>query len=114
MNSFAATPGFAGRRPTPTPVRLTRRGQVVLTVVFVALLMTVLTVFGSHSAATGESGTPVRTHAVVVGRGDTLWGIASKVAAPGKVGEMVIRIRELNALSTSGLAVGQRIAVPIG
>jgi len=87
---------------------------VVLVVLFLAVLLAVLTGFGSHSAATGESGTPVRTRTVEVGEGDTLWGLASDVAKPGKVGDMVIRIRELNALPSSGLVEGQQIAVPVG
>ena len=78
------------------------------------LLMAVLTVYGSHSAATGEAGTPVATRTVEVGQGDTLWEIASEVAAPGQVRDMVHQIQELNALSSAALQVGQEIAVPVG
>ena len=51
---------------------------------------------------------------VVVQPGDTLWVIASEVAAPGDVREMVHRIQELNAMAGPGLAVGQKVAVPVG
>jgi hypothetical protein len=95
------------------PVRLTLRGRVVVTLLFVAALMVVLTVFGGHSAATGESGAPVKTRTVQVGEGDTLWDIASKVAAPGKTREMVHQIEELNALPGPALVEGQQIAVPV-
>ncbi|MEO5710279.1 MAG: LysM peptidoglycan-binding domain-containing protein [Nocardioidaceae bacterium] len=118
MSTIAFTPGFAPsrtRRPVRTkPVRLTRRGQVVAVLVLLGLLMAVLTVYGSHSAATGETGTPVATRTVEVGQGDTLWAIASETAAPGHVREMVHQIQELNALSSSALQVGQEIAVPVG
>ena len=43
-----------------------------------------------------------------------LWGIASDVAEPGQVRDMVHQIQELNALSGSSLQVGQEIAVPVG
>jgi LysM repeat protein len=97
----------------PAPVRLTRLGRVVVVLVMLALLLTALTVFGPHSAATGEKGTPVPTRTVEVGEGDTLWGIAAKVAKPGETRAMVQRIEELNALSGPELSVGQQIAVPV-
>ncbi|MGZ4428606.1 MAG: LysM peptidoglycan-binding domain-containing protein [Nocardioidaceae bacterium] len=117
MSSIAVSPSFTVRRPAraaSTPVRLTRRGRVVVTVLFLGLLMATLVVFGARSAATGEPGTPVRTHTVQVGEGDTLWEIASRVAAPGQTREMVLKIEELNALSSAALREGQRIAVPVG
>lgn len=95
-------------------VRLTRRGRVVAVVLLLALIFAVLTVFGSHSAATGEVGTPVQTRTVEVAPGDTLWGIASDVAAPGEVRDLVHQIQELNAMDGPGVTVGQEIAVPVG
>ena len=81
---------------------------------FVALVFAALTVFGGQSAATGEAGAPVPTRTVEVGPGDTLWGIASTVAEPGEVREMIHQIQELNALSGAALVAGQEIAVPVG
>ena len=129
MSTIAATPGLAlpRRRPAPmrpvasspataveSPVRLTRRGRLALTLMFLVAVSVVLTVFGATSAATGEAGKPVPTRSVFVEPGDTLWGIAAEVAAPGEVREMTHRIQELNAMSGSGVAVGQELAVPIG
>ena len=126
MSSFAISPGFAAPRARATrvarpgrvvrpagTVRLTRRGRLVVTFVFLGLMLAALTVFGATSAATGEAGEPVPTRTVLVDEGDTLWMIASEVAAPGEVREMVHRIEELNALSGAGVYVGQRIAVPV-
>lgn len=117
MSTIAAAPEFRFTRPgvsrTPS-VRLTRRGRLTLLVLFVGLLFLVFTVFGGQSAATGEAGEPVQTRTVVVGDGDTLWGIASEVAEPGEVREMVHHIRELNALPSASLMRGQELAVPIG
>jgi Tfp pilus assembly protein FimV len=110
--SAAARPA-APASPT-APVRLTRRGRVFVVLLFLGLLMVTLTVFGSHSAATSDRGTPVHTRTVEVDRGDTLWTIASSVAKPGHVRETIHQIEELNALTGPGLTVGQEIAVPVG
>jgi len=120
MSTMAAAPGYAyrttrrgaaGQKPS---VRLTRRGRLTLLVLFICLVFGVLTVFGGHSAATGEAGEPVQTRTVVVGEGDTLWGIASEIAEPGEVREMIHHIKELNALPSVSLMRGQEIAVPVG
>ena len=134
MSTLAVAPGYAAPReravraarpvrpavraaapaPAAAPVRLTRRGRLVVTLLFVVALTVLATVFGATSAATGEAGTPVPTRTVVVQEGDTLWAIAGEVAAPGDVREMVHRIQELNALPGSGLTLGQELAVPLG
>ncbi|NUS52133.1 MAG: LysM peptidoglycan-binding domain-containing protein [Nocardioidaceae bacterium] len=56
----------------------------------------------------------MQTRTVVVGQGDTLWDIAGTVAEPGETRAIVHQIQELNALDSSGLSVGQEIAVPVG
>ena len=135
MSTIVATPGLAPRRrpaarpvrpasrtavrtparPTraAAPVRLTRRGRLVLALLFLVTLSVVLTVFGASSAATGEAGRPVPTRTVVVEPGDTLWMIAAEVSEPGEVRETVHRIQQLNALVGSGVTVGQELAVPL-
>lgn len=120
MSTIAAAPGIALRtaaRPSvperTSTVRLTRRGRLVLLGLFVALGFVVMNVMGNHSAATGEAGEPVETRTVVVGSGDTLWEIASDVAEPGKVREMIRYIQELNALPSVSLRAGQELAVPV-
>lgn len=105
-------PGAGTPVAHPT-VRLTRRGRIVLVVVFLAALLAALTVFGTTSAATGSAGDPVPTRTVMVEPGDTLWGIAAEVAEPGGTRELVTRIQELNALSSPALQPGQRLAVPV-
>jgi LysM domain-containing protein len=126
MSTIAAAPGFGTRRPAatrrvahrtaaaPVDVRLTRRGRLVLLVLFLGLVTAALMGLGGQSAATGEAGDPVPTRTVVVHEGDTLWAIASEVAAPGDVREMIHQIEELNALSGASLSEGQEIAVPVG
>lgn len=97
-------------------LRLTRRGRVV---VFALLLMAVLTlsvVFGGGSVATGEQRMPSPTEVVVVGQGDTLWAIASEIAA--ETGErdvrtVMARIVDLNGLESGMLQAGQELRIPL-
>lgn len=125
MSTIAVGPGFGSTRSTvrrpvrgsvaaPVQVRLTRRGRLVLLVAFVGIALAALMAFGGQSAATGEAGAPVETRTIVVTEGDTLWAIASEVAAPGEVRAMIHQIQELNALSSASLAQGQTLAVPVG
>lgn len=95
------------------PARLTRRGRLTVTLVFLGAVLLAAVAFGARSAATGDAGSPVPTRMVQVGPGDTLWGIASQVAGPGQVREKVLQIEELNALPGPALRVGQRLAVPM-
>lgn len=99
------------RRQAP-PVQLTRRGQVVLTLLMLVAVLGVLAMFGQQSAATGDAGYTGKTTTVVVGEGDTLWGIASEVAEPGGTRAMVHEIQTLNSLPGPVLEVGQKLAVP--
>ena len=118
-HGFRTTPAFRPRArqrsavAVASSVRLTRRGRLVLLAFFLGLVFSALMVFGGQSAATDEQGAPLETELVVVGDGDTLWGIASTVAEPGEVREMIHRIQELNALSSGSLRQGQQLAVPV-
>jgi LysM repeat protein len=125
MSTIAVAPGFGSTRtavrrparpatPRTTSLHLTRRGRLVFLAAFIAMVFAALTVFGGQSAATGEAGAPVQTRTVEVAQGDTLWAIASTVAEPGEVREMIHQIQELNALTSASLVVGQEIAVPVG
>ena len=119
MSTIAAAHdfGFGSTRRAPSActseVRLTRRGRLAVLALFLGLAFVVLTVVSGHSAATGEAGRPVETRTIVVGEGDTLWGIASKIAEPGKVRETIHYIEELNALPSASLMRGQELAVPV-
>ena len=96
------------------PLRLTRRGRLVVTLLLLGLVLALFTVFGGYSAATGEAGEQLPTRTVVVGEGDTLWAIASAVAGPGETREVVHEIQELNSLPGPELVEGQELAVPVG
>ena len=97
--------------PAPRPVRLTRRGRLV---VFIAALLALLAlaVVGSQIASAGEHPGTVRTHTVLVHPGDSLWDVAARVAGNGDVTAMEDRIMKLNGLSTDSVQAGQVLRVP--
>lgn len=113
----APTPGRerAGARAagaSEASLRLTRRGRAVLVVL--ALLVVLGGVVGGRAVADGpQQATEVTTHAVMAG--ETLWQIAADVAAPGEdVRDVVLRLQELNGLSSASLLAGQVLLLPVG
>ncbi|MBB5135147.1 hypothetical protein HNP84_004883 [Thermocatellispora tengchongensis] len=104
------------RHPAP-PLRLTRRGRVVLVV---AVAMIALGVFWLGTRAVGIASTwhhPGSQHAglpwVVVGQGDTLWEIADAVSPEADPAPMVRKIMNLNGLSSTVITPGMRLYVPL-
>jgi hypothetical protein len=96
-------------------VRLTRRGRVVVLLLGVVLALAAGVFLGAGSVATEHPGTPAPTAIVMVGAGDTLWGIAADAAAAtgeDDVRAMVARIERLNALESAMVLSGQRLRVP--
>jgi hypothetical protein len=111
-------PGHRVRRPAPAPqprptLRITRRGRLVLTLAFVAVLAA-LGIAGGSQALAGSAAQPVPVHAVTVLPGDTLWSIAEPVTPPGEdVRDVIAEIAELNGLESSAVYAGQRLTVPL-
>lgn len=90
-------------------LRLTRRGRVV---VFVLAMLLVLAAFVLLSGGSVATETPEATEVVMVGTGETLWGIAAARALEGDVLEMVAHIQELNDLDSAAVLAGQKLRVP--
>lgn len=103
--------------PSHTRLRMTSRGRrVVLGVVSLPIAAAVFFgVMGSGealasrvaSASAGEFST------VVVEPGDSLWSIALDVAPGSDPRDVIDEIVRLNALGSSSVDVGQRIAIPV-
>ena len=117
--TVAHAPGAQGRgvaavRPAPATsgaVHLTARGRAVLVVLGLVLAVTGALTAGSAAADDPAAGLPVS--AVTVAPGDTLWGIAAELAAPGEDVRVVVdRLAELNGGLDAGLQAGQQILVP--
>ncbi|GIH90450.1 LysM peptidoglycan-binding domain-containing protein [Planobispora siamensis] len=109
-----ARPGKGARSPR-RPVRLTRRGRIVVVVLLVLVTLAMLWV-GSRIAPASAAGHPGREGLpwVRVHQGDTLWEIAEAVTPEGDPAVTVDRIMELNGLSGTLIRPGTRIYLPAG
>ena len=105
----AGTASWSAQR---TPVRLTRRGRLVV-VTLLAVVALLAVVVGSLRAvdATTQSSAPVVQH-VTVAPGETLWQIAGRVAPYDDRRDTVDRIIELNGLRSAKVGAGQDLLVP--
>ena len=111
--------GPARTRPTVSPdgaapVRLTRRGKIVVLLVAAVAIGVLAIMFGPSSTATGDAGVPQQTTSVRVVPGHTLWQIAAEANPDGDIRDTVDDIVELNSLpNASALQMGSEIAVPV-
>jgi nucleoid-associated protein YgaU len=105
-------------RPRPStatgdpPLRLTRRGRLVVVLAVLAMAYVALTMMSAPAASTGQV-RHVRAHTVVVTPGETLWDIARSVAPESDPRDVVAEIVDLNSLTDPGaIRVGQPLDVP--
>src|SRR2546430_17204915 len=92
----------------PAPVRLTRRGRVVLLV----LLLVVATAVAGLVAAPGQAAErPAAAPTVVVRPGDTLWSIARRYEPRRDAFETIDDIRRLNGIGDFTVHPGQRLGL---
>ncbi len=105
--------------PAPTAVsapqvRLTRRGRVAVVLAALGVIVALMVVFGSGTAATSDAGTIVDTATVTVQPGQTLWSIAADANPDGDIRDTVDDIVRLNALADGqSLQMGTPLAVPV-
>ena len=98
------------RRPEP-PLRLTRRGRVVvLTLLALIACAASVVLFTTASRASSDPSAPAPT--ITVRPGDTLWGIASAVRPGRDARESVAELCELNHLTGYDLQPGQVLTLP--
>lgn len=102
-------------RPS-APVRLTRRGRVVVICAVAFVLLTCLWVGARHGARATSEGdrgpSSVRLESVVVGPHDTLWGIAVRTRPGVDPRVTVQRMIDLNALPGAVVNPGQTVYIP--
>ncbi|WP_427115237.1 LysM peptidoglycan-binding domain-containing protein [Pseudarthrobacter scleromae] len=108
-------------RPAPLPpLRLTRRGRIVLIgiplVLLAALLLSLAGFFNSPAKASDSAADLETTSAVsvTVQPGQSLWGIAATVAPERDARDVVADIVQLNNLSAGTVFPGQQLFVPAG
>jgi hypothetical protein len=105
-------------RAEPPPLRLTRRGRIVVAVT-AALLVTIISLLAAGVAQATNHGLSPRAARqnlvqVVVRPGQTLWSVAES-ADPDQDTRVVVRqIVDLNSLSGPTVQAGQQLWVPRG
>ena len=115
----ASEPSVQAQAPLP-PLRLTRRGRVVLIgiplILLAALLLSLAGFFNSPAKASDTAADLVATPtvSVTVQPGQTLWGIAASVAPGRDARDVVADIVQLNNLAGGPVIPGQELFVPAG
>jgi hypothetical protein len=92
---------------------LTARGRVVIGLILTLMAIFVWVLFGSGTADAAGSSSGSATSVVVVQPGENLWSISQGIDPEGDPRDLVIRIREINALGSQHVFPGQSLIVPI-
>jgi hypothetical protein len=101
--------------PSPvTPVRLTRRGRVVVLLALITLLLAAFSLgrVGSQAAPKGKGGATAQLSQTVVHPGESLWAVAHRVAPGHDPRAVVDQIADLNHLESGALQPGQLLLIP--
>ena len=75
------------------------------------IVLGAISFFGPAASASVENASVTRT-VVVVKHGETLWDIAQAVDPHGDTRDTVVRIMELNSLTSTSVDTGQRLEIP--
>ncbi len=97
---------------TPAPLRLTRRGRLVVLLVVLAVACAGFALLGGPAVSTSQTH-HAAAHTVVVRGGETLWDIASRIAPDQDPRVVIADIVDLNHLPDAGsIRLGQEIFIP--
>ncbi|WP_314728487.1 LysM peptidoglycan-binding domain-containing protein [Rothia mucilaginosa] len=102
-----SVPGSIRRLGTP---RGFLKGLPLLTLAAL-IVLGAISFFGPAASASVENASVTRT-VVVVKHGETLWDIAQAVDPQGDTRDTVVRIMELNSLTSTSVDAGQRLEIP--
>ena len=101
---------------TYSPLRLTRRGRLVVGALLLGLTMgfavAVPGVVPTPATATSDPGVSAVADKITVRPGDTLWAIAERVRPGADPRATIARIRDMNGLGSSPAQAGQVLLVP--
>ena len=75
------------------------------------IVLGAISFFGPAASASGENASVTQT-VLVVKHGETLWDIAQAVDPQGDTRDTVVRIMELNSLTSTSVDAGQRLEIP--
>jgi LysM domain len=108
----------ARAKATDVPLRLTRRGRVVIAVAAAILMAAVSLIAAGAVQATSRSAPPrVAEQAlarVVVRPGQSLWSVAERADPGADTRQVIQQIVELNGLTGDAVVAGQWLWVPRG
>ena len=102
-----SVPGSIRRLGTPLGFL---KGLPLLTLAAL-IVLGAISFFGPAASASVENASVTRT-VVVVKHGETLWDIAQAVDPHGDTRDTVVRIMELNSLTSTSVDAGQRLEIP--
>jgi Tfp pilus assembly protein FimV len=103
----------AARSPRPAPVRLTRRGRLILVLTMMAVLVAVGLVLGHGSSqAAGRGNAAATSQTLTVRPGETLWSVAARIAPHSDPRLVVADIESRNHLGGVEVRAGQQLRVP--
>jgi hypothetical protein len=110
----ATRPQSPHPRAASVPLRLTRRGRIVMAVAAVLLLSLLSLIVARSAEATNQA--PARPGPglaqVTVSSGQSLWSVAENADPSADTRVVVQQIVELNGLTGSAVFAGQRLWVP--
>jgi hypothetical protein len=117
----SASPGLqrAAGRPEAPPLRLTRRGRLVVGVFAVLLATVVLSVVAMAAAGRAQASNHGRggggyqgMHQIVVRPGETLWAIASQAEPTADPRQVIDEIMTANSMTSTVVVAGELLWVP--
>ena len=98
------------------PLRITRRGRVLLLMSLVAVLFGSFSLGRANSEAAPEAGPAIAAASfdeTVVQAGESLWTVARRIAPDNDPRQVVAQIRALNKMEGSQIQVGQLLLLPV-
>ena len=98
--------------PDPGRTHLTRRGRLAVVLTLAVLLFGAFSLGRSGAEGATSSAPSPSLEQTVVQPGETLWGVASRIAPGQDPRPVVEQIRRLNDLETATLQVGQQLLLP--
>ena len=100
----------------PSGVVLNRRGRLARTLVILSLAIVMVATF-AFSAGAGSTdsmaATPDSYVTVIVGRGESLWSLAGRMAGDGDARSLIEEIMAVNSLATPDVQAGQSLRIPL-
>ena len=100
-----------------SPLRLTRRGRLVLIglplMLGAAALLTLIGFFTAPALAASGTAGPGPAVSVAVSPGQTLWDVALLAAPERHPQDVIAEIQELNGLAGNVIHAGQQLYIPL-